>query len=473
MYKLIHTTFITFCLLMLAPVFSGAQLIFSGEPVQVVGAFNGYVTTPYGTDYRTTTYRRVSVVSGNPSDGRGQWATTINVQNSGGDVTPVNMAGGAGNGFLFISGPSGNRFLNKWVFSGIGQGTVDAVNNISAFNSGNDMGLNMNTPGYYTFVFNDAGYTQTNARYYVGFTTAAPVLPSRVSEILNPDGTATVNINTNTSPSAQEKIYVRYTTGADFSGSGTSSVVEATGAGTSYAATIPAQTSGIVVRYYVFTSTRTLAQVSAHSEAEKSTVALRYDDNSGANYNYTAGVLPVIVSLFTGAQQEDNIRLRWMAEQELNMLHYELYKSNNGVAFTQIATITARGNATSRTEYEYFDNQPNNIGNYYKMICVGRDGKRSATKIIRVHYYSIDNRLTIYPNPVKTDLNISVTAMQRGSYRVLIFSDAGQLVFSQAYEHNGFDKTLHLALPATVKRGPYRINITNQYEFYKGTFIVE
>ena len=83
---------------------SFAQNIYFGERVQIVGSFNGYTTTPYGTDYRTTTYRTVSTASGNPTDGRGQWATTFRVATGVGDVEPVNMAGGSGNGFLFISG---------------------------------------------------------------------------------------------------------------------------------------------------------------------------------------------------------------------------------------------------------------------------------------------------------------------------------------------------------------------------------
>ena len=472
MYRFIHILLFTILLGMMNFKKVHAQNIFSGERVQVVGAFNGYVTTPYDTDYRTTTYRRVSVASGNPLDGRGQWATTINVQSSGGDVTPVNMTGGGGNGFLFISGPSANRFLNKWVFSGIGQGTVDAINNISAFNSGNDMGLNMSTPGYYSFIFNDGGYSTTNAQFYIAYTSAAPVQPTRSSELFNPDGTATITISTSSAPSAQEKIYVRYTTGADFSGTGSSGIAEAAFAGGNYTATIPAQANGLVVRYYVFTSTRSLAQLTADPESSKSLAAIRFDDNSGNNFSYTAGVLPVVISSFTGSMNDDKIRLRWVAEQEVNMLHYELYKSNNGVAFSLLETVTARGNSSSRTEYEFFDTHPNAIGNYYKIICVGRDGKKSATRIIRVNYISIDNRLTIYPNPVVKDLNISVTSMQRGSYRIMIYADGGQMVYSQPYEHNGFDKTLHLVLPETIKTGPYRIYISNQYEFYKGTFIV-
>jgi hypothetical protein len=283
---------LTMCLF--SQILVNAQNIFSGERVQVVGSFNGYVTTPYGTDYRTTTYRRVTTTSGTPTDGRGQWTTTINLQSSGGDATPINMPGGGGNGFLFISGPAANRFLNKWVFSGVGQGNVDSVNGISAFNSGNDMGLNMSTAGYYTFVFNDCGYTQTNARYYVGYTTNLPVTVTRSSQSATAT-TATVNITTNVTPSPQEKIYVRYTTGADFSGAGTSTTVQATGSGTSYTANFPL--GGVTNRYYVFTSTLSLAQVSladadffspTATEAEKNLSVLKFDDNSGTNYSVFA-----------------------------------------------------------------------------------------------------------------------------------------------------------------------------------------
>jgi hypothetical protein len=450
-----------------------AQNIFSGEPVQVVGAFNGYVTTPYNADYRTTQYRRMTVASGTPVDGRGQWTTIVNVQNSGGDVTPINMPGGASNGFLFISGPAANRFQNKWVFSGVGQAAVDGINNISCFNCGNDMGLNMNTPGRYTFVFSDAGYTGTNVRFYVGYTTNAPVQPTRTSELLNPDASSTITINLSAAPSPQEKVYVRYTLGADFASTGTSSVVEASLSGSDYVATIPAQTGGVVVRYYVFTSTRTLAQLNASSESERNISALRYDDNSGGNFFYVAGSLPVTLSSFTGSALDGKIRIRWITEQEINMDKYELYKSSNGVAFNLIATVPAQNGSASRHEYEHLDRNPSSSGNYYKLISIGRDGKRSVTRIIRVHYLAIDNSLAIYPNPVKDQLNIGINGLVRGSYRINIYSDLGQLVYTQPFEHNGYDKTLNLVLPATIKKGPYRLYISNKYEFYKSTFIVQ
>jgi Carboxypeptidase regulatory-like domain len=152
----------------------------------------------------------------------------------------------------------------------------------------------MSTAGYYTFVFNDCGYTTTNARYYVGYTTNAPVTVTRTSQTATAT-TATVNISTNTTPSPQEKIYVRHTTGTDFSGVGTSSTVQATGSGASYSATF---SLGIGTnRYFVFTSTLSLAQLSVAqaeffsptaTEAEKNLSVLRFDDNAGANYTVLA-----------------------------------------------------------------------------------------------------------------------------------------------------------------------------------------
>lgn len=259
------------------------QNIYSLEPVQVVGQMNGYSTAASS----NSAYRRVSVSAGTPTDGRGQWFKTYNVQPSGGDFIPINMAGGGGNGFLFISGPESGRFNNKWVFSGVGQAAVNAINNNSAYNSGNDMGLNMSTAGYYSFVFNDVGYTLTNAKFYIARTQNTPVTVSRASETLNFNRSATIAITTSATPSAGENVYVRYTTGVDFSNSSSTTIVQASGGGTSWTATIPPQTIGSTVRYYIFTSTIDLATLNAMSEIDKTMSVLNYDDNAGSNYSYT------------------------------------------------------------------------------------------------------------------------------------------------------------------------------------------
>lgn len=260
-----------------------SQNIFSGEPVQVVGRMQGYNPTSAA----NSTYRRVSTTTGTPTDGRGQWTKTYNVQSSGGDFTPDNMPGGNTTGFLFISGPSGNRFQNKWVFTGVGVAALNAYNDVTKDPTGTtDMGLNMGTTGRYTFVFNDAGYVNTT--FYVGYTLNDPITVSRSSQTINADRTVTIGITSSVAPSAGENIFVRYRNTNDFSTS--TATVQASGSGTSWTATIPAQSYGTTMYYYVFTSTRTLAELNGDSELRRSLSALRYDDNSGTNYNYTISV---------------------------------------------------------------------------------------------------------------------------------------------------------------------------------------
>ncbi|MFY7742714.1 MAG: hypothetical protein ACOVQR_08705, partial [Flavobacterium sp.] len=264
---------------------SEAQNIFSGEPVQVVGTFNGFSTTPYNSDYRTTSYRRLSVTTGNPTDGRGQWATTINVQNSGGNVTPINMPGGGPGGFLFITGPSSNRFQNKWAFNGVGQGAINGINAGLVYNTGADMGLNMSTTGHYTFVFNDVGYTATNARYYVGLTQNAPVNVTRTGQSFVA-GQPVINISTSSTPSTGENVYVRFRVSTNsFDAASSTTIVQATGSGTNWTATLPTQSCGTTVHYYVFTSTRNLSALNSGDEIDRSLSSLRYDDNNGNNYS--------------------------------------------------------------------------------------------------------------------------------------------------------------------------------------------
>lgn len=264
-----------------------AQNIFSGEPVQVVGSMNSYSTISAS----NSTYRRVSVNSGNPIDGRGQWVKTYRAAPNGGNVTNSNMNGGSGNGFLFISGPSTNRFQNKWVFNSITQAKLDSTNTCNAYNSGNDMGLNMSDSGFYTFVFNDCGYTAVNAKFYIAFTPTTPITINSQSFTANSNNTSQISIQTNLTPSIKEFVYVRFTSGNSFASTGISSIVQASSTNsplnTNWVANIPAQNSGTILKYYIFTSSMSLTKLNSMSEMDKSLACISVLDNGGNNYSYS------------------------------------------------------------------------------------------------------------------------------------------------------------------------------------------
>ncbi|MFM7187783.1 MAG: T9SS type A sorting domain-containing protein [Armatimonadota bacterium] len=228
--------------------------------------------------------------AGTPADGRGQWRTTINVQTVGGNVTPANMTGGSGSGFLFTNGGncgSSGLYDRKWVFGGIGQGALDAVNGTSYFTAGGtDMGLNMATTGYYTFVFQDAGCA--NANFYVGRTSSLPVTLTHsgpAQRTVNANGSVNVTFGLSATPSPQELFYVRYRVGANDFSTG-ASIIQGSVTGTSVTAVIPAQPNGSVVYYHAFSSTRSLASLNTSSESDRSLSAISFTDSSGNNFRF-------------------------------------------------------------------------------------------------------------------------------------------------------------------------------------------
>lgn len=449
--------------------------ISSAERVQVVGSFNGFTTTPYGTDYRTTTFRKLSITPGStPVDGRGQWATTINAQASGGDITPINMPGGAGGGFLLISGPSGGRFNNKWAFGGVGQGAVDGINFTSFSNTGGgtDMGMNMSIAGFYTFVFNDCGYTFTNASYYLGYTSAAPVNVSRAMQTVNANNSATIAISTSVAPSSQQNIFVRYTINGNFAGAGSSSVVQATGSGTSYSATIPVLPGSPIVTYYVFTSTRNLTFFSSASESDKSLSVLRYDDNAGVNYSYSLTTLPVRLLAFNAAPINNNVFVKWVVTSEDDVNAYEILKSTDALNFKTIGTITAKNRLAPEETYSYTDFNPTKGNSYYQLLTKKLNGEKKYSTIVNVNIKNIDKEFLVFANADNSILTMRMKNFPEGIFSLTIVNAIGQQIHSQKINRTNIYADESLVLKNKLTKGVYTILLNNLNTKTAQSFIV-
>ncbi|MBC7651299.1 MAG: T9SS type A sorting domain-containing protein [Deinococcales bacterium] len=432
-----------------------SQNVYNLEPVQVVGSFNAYATTPYGSDYRTTTYRKVSTTITKPTDGRGQWATTINVKASGGDVMPINMPGGGGNGFLFISGPSSGRFDNKWVFSTVTQGAVNDVTT-AVYGGTTDMGLDMSTQGFYTFVMNDFGYgADPKTKYFVGRTANTPVNVTRASQVINANNSVTVNITTSANPSAGENIFVRYVSGAasDFSGTPATSVLQATGAGTVYTATIPAPGTTTTFKYYVFTSTA--SNLTTAAEIDKSLSTLRYDDNAGSNYS-AAIVLPISLQYFNGVSNNESINLNWKSSVEINANNFEIEKLSAGTNWVKIGTVAAAN--VSNSSYTFIDNAVSNGSNTYRLKLVDKDGKSSHSNVISINAI-VAKGLKLYPTLVNSNsINVVFNEQKAGRATIKITSLNGKVLQQNTVVINEGNTVLQQTLPLLAK-GNYVVTV--------------
>lgn len=198
------------------------------------------------------------------------WQTIIHAAASGGDVTPGTFA------WLFTSGPSTNAFQNKWAAVNV---IMDSLQQYTKEGSA-DNSVTLEDARFYTINWKDNGYANTQAIFMK--TTAQPVeidsvtVPSSVSAATP----VQVQIILSGTPSAQEKIYLRYSV----DGWNTSTaLMSGQITGSTATVTIPGQPNGTVVTYYAFTSTR------GNILADFDLYTIHFNNNEGANYSYTVG----------------------------------------------------------------------------------------------------------------------------------------------------------------------------------------
>jgi hypothetical protein len=195
----------------------------------------------------------------------------------------------ATSGFLFANNDS---FSPKWS-RGAG---VSFNTQTDWYNNTGDGTFNQVNGRFYTFIIKDVA-SFTNTRGYLFETSAAPVIVSNVSQSplvgsVTTGNTVTINATTSANLPTGQGVFLRYSTN-NFS---TSTVVNMTGADSSYSATIPSgtNTAGANVVYYVFTSGGTTAM--NPDDADFATINL--NNNTGSNYSYNViSMTPTISSV--------------------------------------------------------------------------------------------------------------------------------------------------------------------------------
>ena len=251
--------------------------IWQPEGLNMPGNWNGWdnppaANSPLGSEFQ---------VSGGGvkklTDGTTRWKTTF-----------TGLSGGA---FLFTSG-GGNPWANKWCEVNV---TMNTLQNY-VFQGGPNNNITCNPAKYYTMQWKDNGYSNTQAIFME--TSAAPITLSSTSQSpvagnVTPSDAVVVTITLSAPKSAEENVYVRYTT----NGYLTSTMVTATGSGTSYSATIPAQPDGTTIQYYAMTSTAT--GITADHDM--------YSLSKSTGQSYASAALPPVNIIFRVDMQNETV----------------------------------------------------------------------------------------------------------------------------------------------------------------------
>jgi hypothetical protein len=143
--------------------------------------------------------------------------------------------------------------------------------------------------------------------------------------------------------------------------------------------------------------------------------------------------LPLVMTAFKAVLNGNKVVLSWTAGIEKRLSHFVIERSTNGIDYKEAAIVFAVTNSSVKQNYSYSD--PVNIYGkgmlYYRIKIVDPVGKfqNSAVKLIRVGDESSATQVETYPNPVVSELRITIPATwQNKQVRYEVYNISGRLV---------------------------------------------
>jgi hypothetical protein len=168
--------------------------------------------------------------------------------------------------------------------------------------------------------------------------------------------------------------------------------------------------------------------------------------------------LPVKVALNGKAVKENANQLSWTAKDEQSVKRYIIERSNKQDG--QFETIgTVNSNQSLSGTYLFVDNSPLKEGNYYRIKIEHISTKFNYSNVIVIRSNG-ENTIRAYPNPVKNLLNINISSSQNQNYRLSIYNNAGQIIYT-ATQFNIQNGTFQYRRDAKTKPGLYFLQVNN------------
>lgn len=141
------------------------------------------------------------------------------------------------------------------------------------------------------------------------------------------------------------------------------------------------------------------------------------------------GVLPIELLYFTGKLMNEKTILNWETVFEENVNGFEIERSNDTKEWKKLGFITANNSASN---YEFWDNQPLNGVNYYRLKSLDLDGTYEYSNIVIITLDRKENIIgDVSPNPISrgNEFILPVNIIQDMDVKIQITNQLGQIIF--------------------------------------------
>lgn len=133
-----------------------------------------------------------------------------------------------------------------------------------------------------------------------------------------------------------------------------------------------------------------------------------------------------ILSFSAQLQSDDIATLNWKVSTEVNMVRYEIEKSEDGNHFTKIGEVIAR-NTNALLEYYFTDPAPLTRNTYYRLKLINSDGSFSYSRVILLNkdrIFQVNSLL----NPFKSTIVADLFMPEGGLVKMRLYDNLGKLI---------------------------------------------
>lgn len=173
--------------------------------------------------------------------------------------------------------------------------------------------------------------------------------------------------------------------------------------------------------------------------------------------------LPVKLTNFTVAPQNNDALLQWTTREELNSKSFIIQRSYDAQHFEDIGSLDAKGTTNEISNYSFVDRGIMNSGRrivYYRLNALDKDLKSALSDVIALKINSTGNwSIRLLSNPVKDFVNLLLQDVS-GRLQLSVRDIYGRVVYSKSMDNiNG-----QISLPAPTQAGIYILEAENNNE---------
>ena len=121
-----------------------------------------------------------------------------------------------------------------------------------------------------------------------------------------------------------------------------------------------------------------------------------------------SSTLPVKLQSFTAKKTAEGVVLDWTTAQEINSAAFVVERSEDGVQYNAVATLSAAGNSNTAKLYTYTDHALVAGKIFYRLKQVDSDDKATYSAVVTVTFENQKGQIGIYPNPLTDRFRVAL-----------------------------------------------------------------